>query len=82
MVTRPTVHHLGVQVSSNAVDKSPKEVVQQLGLQIANQSSLDQMKSAGILIRDRSHEIDGCVRVTIGTIDQVKLFITEMEKAI
>ncbi len=46
------------------------------------QQILDQMKSAGILIRDRSHEIDGCVRVTIGTIDQMKLFITEMEKAI
>jgi histidinol-phosphate aminotransferase len=46
------------------------------------QKILDQMKSAGILIRDRSHEIDGCVRVTIGTIDQMKLFITEMEKAI
>jgi histidinol-phosphate/aromatic aminotransferase/cobyric acid decarboxylase-like protein len=40
------------------------------------------MKSADILIRDRSHEIDGCVRVTIGTIDQMKIFITEMEKAI
>ncbi len=46
------------------------------------QQILDQMKSADILIRDRSHEIDGCVRVTIGTIDQMKLFITEMEKAI
>jgi histidinol-phosphate aminotransferase len=46
------------------------------------QQILDQMKSAGILIRDRSHEIDGCVRVTIGTIDQMKSFITELEKAI
>jgi histidinol-phosphate aminotransferase len=46
------------------------------------QQILDQMKSADILIRDRSHEIDGCVRVTIGTIDQMKLFITEMEKVI
>jgi len=46
------------------------------------QQILDQMKLAGILIRDRSHEIDGCVRVTIGTIDQMKLFITEMEKTI
>jgi len=49
---------------------------------VRKQQILDQMKSAGILIRDRSHEIDGCVRVTIGTIDQMKLFITEMEKAI
>jgi hypothetical protein len=39
MVTGPTVHHLGVQVCPCAVDKSPKEVVQQLGLQIANQTS-------------------------------------------
>jgi histidinol-phosphate aminotransferase len=46
------------------------------------QQILDQMKSAGILIRDRSHEIEGCLRVTIGTIDQMKIFITEMEKAI
>jgi len=45
------------------------------------QQILDQMKSAGILIRDRSHEIDGCIRVTIGTIDQMKFFITEMENA-
>lgn len=46
------------------------------------QQILDHMKLAGILIRDRSHEIDGCVRVTIGTIDQMKLFITEMDKAL
>lgn len=46
------------------------------------QQILDHMKSRGILIRDRSHEIDGCVRVTIGTIDQMKLFITEMDKAL
>ena len=43
---------------------------------------LSALKSAQILIRDRSHEIEGCLRVTIGTIEQMKLFITEMEKAI
>ena len=37
------------------------------------------MRKKEILIRDRSHEIAGCVRVTIGTVDQMKRFINELE---
>jgi histidinol-phosphate aminotransferase len=31
------------------------------------------------LIRDRSYEIPGCVRVTIGTREQIQRFLTELE---
>jgi histidinol-phosphate aminotransferase len=31
-------------------------------------------------VRDRSYEIPGAVRVTIGTRDQVQRFLTELEK--
>jgi histidinol-phosphate aminotransferase len=37
------------------------------------------MRENEILIRDRSHEIPGCVRVTIGTIEQMTRFISELE---
>jgi histidinol-phosphate aminotransferase len=37
------------------------------------------MQENEILIRDRSHEIPGCVRVTIGTIEQMTRFISELE---
>ena len=40
----------------------------------------DALRERGVLIRDRSYEIPGCVRVTIGTRDQVERFLTELEK--
>ncbi|MBS1872950.1 MAG: histidinol-phosphate transaminase [Acidobacteria bacterium] len=39
----------------------------------------DELRRRGVLIRDRSYEIAGCVRVTIGTRDQVRCFLTELE---
>ena len=42
----------------------------------------DQLATCGVLIRDRSYEISGCVRVTIGTKQQMKLFIRELERAL
>ncbi len=39
----------------------------------------DALRDRGVLIRDRSYEIAGCVRVTIGTRDQVQRFLTELE---
>jgi histidinol-phosphate aminotransferase len=32
-----------------------------------------------VLVRDRSYEIPGCVRVTIGTRAQVERFLAELE---
>ena len=40
----------------------------------------DTLRERGILVRDRSYEIPGCVRVTIGTREQVERFLTELEK--
>ena len=40
----------------------------------------DALRDRGVLIRDRSYEIPGCVRVTIGTREQVERFLTELEK--
>jgi histidinol-phosphate aminotransferase len=40
----------------------------------------DTLRSAGVLIRDRSYEIAGCVRVTIGTQAQAARFLQELEK--
>ncbi len=39
----------------------------------------DELTQTGILIRDRSYEISGCVRVTIGTRAQMKQFLNELE---
>jgi histidinol-phosphate aminotransferase len=39
----------------------------------------DALRDKGVLIRDRSYEIPGCVRVTIGTREQVQRFLTELE---
>ncbi len=39
----------------------------------------DELRRRGVLIRDRSYEIAGCVRVTIGTREQIRRFLTEME---
>ena len=35
----------------------------------------DRLRDAGILVRDRSYEIAGCVRVTVGTRDQMRRFL-------
>jgi histidinol-phosphate aminotransferase len=38
----------------------------------------DALRDRGILVRDRSYEIPGCVRVTVGTRDQVRRFLKEL----
>lgn len=40
----------------------------------------DALREKGVLVRDRSYEIPGCVRVTIGTRAQIERFLEEMEK--
>jgi histidinol-phosphate aminotransferase len=40
----------------------------------------DKLRETGILVRDRSYEIAGCVRVTIGTRDQMRRFLAELEQ--
>jgi histidinol-phosphate aminotransferase len=39
----------------------------------------DELRNRGVLVRDRSYEIPGCVRVTIGTREQVRRFLAELE---
>ena len=39
----------------------------------------DALRERGVLVRDRSYEIPGCVRVTIGTRAQVERFLAELE---
>jgi histidinol-phosphate aminotransferase len=39
----------------------------------------DALREHGVLVRDRSYEIPGCVRVTIGTRAQIQRFLTELE---
>ncbi len=39
----------------------------------------DALRERGVLIRDRSYEIPGCVRVTIGNRAQIKRFLSELE---
>jgi len=40
----------------------------------------DELRRRGVLIRDRSYEIAGCVRVTVGTRDQIRRFLAELEQ--
>jgi histidinol-phosphate aminotransferase len=40
----------------------------------------DRLREKGVLVRDRSYEIDGCVRVTVGTRDQVRRFLRELKE--
>ena len=40
----------------------------------------NQLREKGVLVRDRSYEIPGAVRVTVGTRDQVQRFLDELEK--
>jgi histidinol-phosphate aminotransferase len=39
----------------------------------------DEMRRRGVLVRDRSYEIPGCVRVTIGTRAQIERFLEELQ---
>jgi histidinol-phosphate aminotransferase len=40
----------------------------------------DRLREKQVLVRDRSYEIAGCVRVTTGTRDQTRRFLEELEK--
>jgi histidinol-phosphate aminotransferase len=40
----------------------------------------DKLRAAGLLVRDRSHDIAGCIRVTVGTHEQMSRFLTELER--
>ncbi|HYP12312.1 MAG TPA: histidinol-phosphate transaminase, partial [Bryobacteraceae bacterium] len=40
----------------------------------------DKLRHAGVLVRDRSYELPGCVRVTVGTRDQMRQFLSELER--
>ncbi len=38
----------------------------------------DELRRRGILVRDRSYELPGCLRVTVGTREQVRRFLDEL----
>jgi histidinol-phosphate aminotransferase len=40
----------------------------------------DTLRDRGVLVRDRSYEIAGCVRVTAGTREHARRFLSELEK--
>lgn len=40
----------------------------------------DALRDRGVLVRDRSYEIAGCVRVTAGSPEQAETFLTELER--
>ena len=40
----------------------------------------DELRALGVLVRDRSYEIPGCVRVTVGTREQVRRFLDELKR--
>lgn len=40
----------------------------------------DKLRERGVLVRDRSYEIPGSVRVTVGTRDQIRRFLDELEQ--
>ena len=40
----------------------------------------DELRRREVLVRDRSYEIPGCVRVTVGTRDQIRRFLSELEQ--
>lgn len=39
----------------------------------------DRLRAKGVLVRDRSYEIAGCVRVTVGTREQMRRFLDELK---
>ncbi|HSH39376.1 MAG TPA: histidinol-phosphate transaminase [Chthoniobacterales bacterium] len=40
----------------------------------------ERLREAGVLVRDRTHELAGCVRVTVGTREQTMRFVRELER--
>jgi histidinol-phosphate aminotransferase len=40
----------------------------------------DELRARGVLTRDRSYEIPGALRVTVGTRDQIRRFLEELEQ--
>ena len=40
----------------------------------------DELRQRGVLVRDRSYELPGCLRVTVGTRDQIRRFLDELEQ--
>jgi histidinol-phosphate aminotransferase len=40
----------------------------------------DKLRERNVLVRDRSYEIPGCVRVTVGTHEQIEKFLKELEE--
>ncbi len=40
----------------------------------------DKLRAAGVLVRDRSYELAGAVRVTVGTREQMRRFLRELER--
>ena len=53
-------------------------VLMQLGTRAAEVR--DGMRARGMLVRDRGHEIPGTVRVTVGTRDQMRTFLSALEQ--
>ncbi|MGH9675040.1 MAG: aminotransferase class I/II-fold pyridoxal phosphate-dependent enzyme, partial [Bryobacteraceae bacterium] len=39
----------------------------------------DRLRARGLLVRDRGHDIPGCLRVTVGTREQISRFLAELE---
>jgi histidinol-phosphate aminotransferase len=40
----------------------------------------DGLRERGVLVRDRSYEIAGCVRITVGTRQQMRILLKELEE--
>ncbi len=40
----------------------------------------DKLRDQGVLVRDRSYELPGCVRVTVGTREQIRRFLAALEE--
>ena len=40
----------------------------------------DKLREASVLVRDRSYELPGCVRVTVGTREQIREFLDVLER--
>ena len=40
----------------------------------------DRLREMGVLVRDRSYEIAGCVRVTVGTREQIRRFLAALQE--
>jgi histidinol-phosphate aminotransferase len=53
-------------------------VLVQLGARAADVR--DELVATGVLVRDRSYELAGCVRVTVGTREQTAHFLSELER--